>query len=93
MLVQFLAFAKKLGLTTILISVDDSTSKKDKATRHLEAVCYHHDHNEGQRRSPNSSTALYTLKVTPQTFGALLHFHHQVTVLSVKDDGLGLGWG
>ena len=52
MLFQFLAFAKQLGLATILVSLDDSTGKKDKATRHLEAVCYHHDHNEGARTKP-----------------------------------------
>lgn len=52
MLLQFLAFAKKLGLAKILVSLDDSTGKKDKATRHLEAVCYHHDHNDGAKTKP-----------------------------------------
>lgn len=52
MLLQFLAFAKQLGLAKILVSLDDSTGKKDKATRHLEAVCYHHDHNDGSRGKP-----------------------------------------
>ena len=52
MLLQFLALAEKLRLTKILISVDDSTGKKDKATRSLEAVCYHHDHNEGSKSKP-----------------------------------------
>lgn len=52
MLLQFLAFAQKLGLAKLLVSVDDSTGKKDKATRHLEAVCYHHDHNDGSKTKP-----------------------------------------
>lgn len=52
MLAKFLAFAQQLGLATITVSVDDSTGKKDKATRHLEAVCFHHDHNDGSRKKP-----------------------------------------
>jgi hypothetical protein len=52
MLFQFLSFARRLGLAHILVSVDDSTGKKDKATRHLEAVCYHHDHNDGSKGKP-----------------------------------------
>ena len=52
MLLQFLAFAKRLGLAKIMVSLDDSTGKKDKATRHLEAVCFHHDHNDGSKRKP-----------------------------------------
>jgi len=52
MLLQFLTFAQKLGLAKLLVSVDDSTGKKDKATRHLEAVSYHHDHNDGSKTKP-----------------------------------------
>jgi DDE superfamily endonuclease len=52
MLRAFLGFAQKLGLVQLLVSVDDSTGKKDKATRHLEAVCYHHDHNDGSKSKP-----------------------------------------
>ena len=52
MLLQFLAYAEKLGLTQIAVSVDDSTGKKDKATRHLEAVCFHHDHNDSSKKKP-----------------------------------------
>jgi hypothetical protein len=52
MLLQFLAFAEKLKLAKIMISLDDSTGKKDKETRHLEAVCWHHDHNDGSKKMP-----------------------------------------
>ena len=52
MLTKFLELAQRLGLTTLLVSVDDSTGKKDKATRHLEAVCFHHDHNDGSKHKP-----------------------------------------
>ena len=53
MLLQFLAYAKQLGLAQIMVSLDDSTGKKDKATRHLQAVCFHHDHNDGSRKKPS----------------------------------------
>jgi hypothetical protein len=52
MLLQFLAFAQKLGLNTILVGLDDSTGQKDKATRHLEVVCFHHNHNDGSKKKP-----------------------------------------
>ena len=52
MLLTFLGWAQKLGLTTLLISVDDSTSKKAKTTRHLDAVGFHHDHNDGSSKRP-----------------------------------------
>lgn len=52
LLVRLLGFAQQLGLTQIMVSVDDSTGKKNKATRHLEAVCFHHDHQESSRKKP-----------------------------------------
>lgn len=52
LLTTFLGFAQKLGIAKLLVSVDDSTGKKDRATRHLEAVCFHHDHNDGSKKAP-----------------------------------------
>jgi hypothetical protein len=52
MLTKFLEVAQRLGLATLLVGIDDSTGQKDKATRHLEAVCFHHDHNEGSKQKP-----------------------------------------
>jgi len=47
MVKQMLEIAQKLGIKLdILIGVDDSLGKKDKATRHLQAVDYHHNHTE-----------------------------------------------
>ena len=41
MLQKFLEIARRLGLASvILVSVDDSLGKKDRATRHLEVVAY-----------------------------------------------------
>jgi hypothetical protein len=53
MLFKVLEIAHKLGLgSVILASVDDSLGKKDRATRHLEAVDYHHNHTESSRKKP-----------------------------------------
>ncbi len=51
MLQKLLEFARQLGIElVILIGVDDSLGKKGKATRHLQAVDYHHNHTESSRR-------------------------------------------
>ena len=52
MVLTFLELAQQLGLTSVQVSVDDSLGKKDKATRHLEAVEFHHDHNHGSKKKP-----------------------------------------
>jgi len=51
MVLKFLELAHKLNLAPVLlIGLDDSLGKKDKATRHLEAVSFHHNHNDSTRR-------------------------------------------
>jgi len=51
MLRTLLALAAKAGFPlTILASLDDSLGKKGKATKHLEAVDYHHNHTESTRK-------------------------------------------
>lgn len=42
----------------ILISLDDSLSEKDKATRHLEGVDWHHDHLESTKKKPRFKNGL-----------------------------------
>jgi len=50
---DLLARAQTLGAPRILwVSLDDSLSEKDKATRHLELVDWHHDHTESTRKKP-----------------------------------------
>ena len=50
MLRQMLEFARLLGYPPILwVSVDDSLGKKDKATRHQDAVDFHHNHTDSTR--------------------------------------------
>jgi hypothetical protein len=48
---KFLELASKLNIVfDILIGIDDSLGKKGKATRHLEAVDYQHNHCESTQR-------------------------------------------
>jgi hypothetical protein len=50
MVTKFLELANRLGLSfEIFIGIDDSLGKKGKATKHLEAVDYQHNHNESTR--------------------------------------------
>jgi hypothetical protein len=42
------AYAQEADERTLYVSLDDSLGAKDKGTRHLEAVDYHHDHTKSQ---------------------------------------------
>jgi hypothetical protein len=47
----FLELARKVNLTCeIFFGIDDSLGKKGKATQHLEAVDYHHNHSESTQK-------------------------------------------
>ena len=51
MVMTFLDLARKLNVAfEIFIGIDDSLGKKGKATRHLEAVDYHHNHSESSKK-------------------------------------------
>jgi len=51
MVKKFLELASKVNMAfEIFISIDDSLGKKGKATRHLEAVDYQHNHTESSRK-------------------------------------------
>ena len=51
MVMTFLELARKLNVAfEIFIGIDDSLDKKGKATRHLEAVDYHHNHSESSKK-------------------------------------------
>ena len=50
MLMKALEFARKAGIPLkIMAGLDDSLGKKGKATKHLQAVDYHHNHNESNK--------------------------------------------
>lgn len=40
----------RTGERTLYVSIDDSLGEKDKQTRHMEAVEFHHDHTKSQDR-------------------------------------------
>lgn len=51
MLAKVLELAQAAGIVLkILVSLDDSLGKKGKATKHLDAVDYHHNHTESTRK-------------------------------------------
>jgi len=51
MLAKVLELAQVAGIELkILVSLDDSLGKKGKATKHLDAVDYHHNHTESTRK-------------------------------------------
>jgi Transposase DDE domain len=45
---DLVAYAHQSNQWTLYVSLDDSLDEKDKGTRHLEAVEYHHDHPRSQ---------------------------------------------
>jgi DDE superfamily endonuclease len=45
---DLVAYAHQNDQWTLSVSLDDSLDEKDKGTRHLEAVAYHHDHTKSQ---------------------------------------------
>ena len=45
---DLVAYAREADKRTLYVSLDDSLGAKDKGTRHLEAVAYHHDHTKSQ---------------------------------------------
>lgn len=51
MLAKILELAQAAGIVLkIMVSLDDSLGKKGKATKHLDAVDYHHNHTESTRK-------------------------------------------
>jgi len=50
------AYAQEINTWTLYVRLDDSLGAKDKGTRHLEAVAYHHDHTKSQGKKKPSYT-------------------------------------
>ena len=53
---DLVAYARQHDQWTLYVSLDDSLGEKDKGTRHLEAVEYHHDHTKSQGTKKPSYT-------------------------------------
>lgn len=64
MVSTLLAAATALHLNVpLLISIDDSLGEKGKATRHLEAVDYHHNHSESTSKKPKFTNGFVYVEV------------------------------
>lgn len=64
LLAVLLEAAKQLNLDLpLLVSIDDSLGEKDKATRHLQAVDYHHNHSEGSGKKPRYANGFVYVEV------------------------------
>lgn len=53
---DLIAYAQQSNQWTLYVSLDDSLGAKDKGTRHLEAVDYHHDHTKRQSKTKPAYT-------------------------------------
>jgi hypothetical protein len=60
-----LAAAEQSGAEKVIhLNIDDSLGEKDKATRHLAPVDWHHDHNESTKTKPRYKNAFCYLACT-----------------------------
>ena len=61
---DLVAYAHATNIWTLYVSLDDSLGDKDKDTRHLEAVEYHHDHTKSQgKKKPYYTNGTVHLEV------------------------------
>ena len=64
---DLVAYANETNEWTLYVSLDDSLGEKDKGTRHLEAVAYHHDHTKSQgKKKPYYTNGTVHLEVRLQ---------------------------
>jgi len=64
---DLVAYAHQTDEWTLYVSLDDSLGEKDKDTRHLEAVAYHHDHTKSQgKKNPRYTNGTVHVEVRLQ---------------------------
>ena len=64
---DLVAYAHQTDEWTLYVSLDDSLGEKDKDTRHLEAVAYHHDHTKSQgKKNPRYTNGTVPVEVRLQ---------------------------
>jgi hypothetical protein len=64
---DLVAYAHQTDEWTLYVSLDDSLGAKDKDTRHLEAVAYHHDHTKSQgKKNPRYTNGTVHVEVRLQ---------------------------
>ncbi|NEP83942.1 MAG: transposase, partial [Okeania sp. SIO3B3] len=62
----------------IYVSLDDCLSPKDKATRHLEPVAFHHDHTQGTARRPVYTNGVVHVEVRLQIGDLAYSYDHRI---------------
>jgi hypothetical protein len=75
---ELLAYAEAAGEQVIFISVDDSLSEKDKQTRHLEPVAFHHDHTKSTPTKPVYSNGTVHIEVRLQIGQLAYSYDHRL---------------
>jgi hypothetical protein len=64
---DLIVYATETNEWTLYVSLDDSLGEKDKDTRHLEAVAYHHDHTKSQsKKNPRYTNGTVHVEVRLQ---------------------------
>ena len=64
---DLVTYAQETNEWTLYVSLDDSLGEKDKGTRHLEAVAYHHDHTKSQgKKKPHYTNGTVHVEVRLQ---------------------------
>jgi len=75
---DLLAYAKTEGEKVIFISVDDSLSAKDKGTRHIEPVAFHHDHTKSTPNKPVYTNGAVHIEVRLQIGQLAYSYDHRL---------------
>jgi hypothetical protein len=75
---HLLEHAQRTGSNKIFVSVDDSLSEKDKATRHIEPVAYHHDHTKSGSKKQQYSNGAVHVGVRLQVGQAEYSYDHRL---------------
>jgi hypothetical protein len=75
---DLIAYAEASGERIIYASLDDCLSEKDKETRHLEPVAFHHDHSKSSPNKPAYSNGAVHLEVRLQIGQRAYSYDHRL---------------
>lgn len=77
-LADLIAYANATGERTLFISIDDCLTGKDKGTRHLEPVDFHHDHTKGTPKKPAYTNGVVHVEVRVQLGTQAYSYDHRI---------------
>ncbi len=75
---ELVALSQTEGEKVIFISVDDCLSEKDKGTRHIEPVAFHHDHTKSSPSKPVYSNGVVHIEVRLQIGQVAYSYDHRL---------------